>query len=55
VIKSRRVRWEGQVAQRGEIRNAYKILIRKPEVERPFGRLRHRWEDNITLGLREKG
>jgi hypothetical protein len=37
----------------GEMRNAYKILIRKPEWKRPLGRPGHRWEDNITLDLRE--
>jgi hypothetical protein len=31
----------------GEIRNAYKILVGQPEGNRPLGRPRHRWEDNI--------
>jgi hypothetical protein len=31
-----------------EIRNAYKILIRKPEGKRPHGRPRHKWEDNVS-------
>jgi hypothetical protein len=35
-----------------EIRNAYKILIRKYEGKRPLGRPRHRWEDIIKLSLR---
>jgi hypothetical protein len=30
-IKSRRIRWEGYVAQMGEKRNVYRILVRKPE------------------------
>jgi hypothetical protein len=29
-----------------------KILIRKPEGNRPFGRSRHRQEDNIKMGLK---
>jgi hypothetical protein len=39
----------------GEIRNAYKILVRKPEGNRPFGRPRHKWEGNIRMDLREIG
>jgi hypothetical protein len=31
VIKSRRMRWEADVARRGEMRNEYKILIGEPE------------------------
>ena len=27
----------------------------KPEVKRPLGRERHRWEDNIKMGLQEVG
>jgi hypothetical protein len=38
-----------------EIRNAYKILVRKPVEVGPHGRPRHRWEDNIRMDLREKG
>jgi len=36
-----------------EMRNSYKILVGKPEGKRPFGRHRHRWEDNIRTYLRE--
>jgi hypothetical protein len=39
----------------GEKRNAYRILLGKPEVKRPPGRHRHRWEDNIKMDLREIG
>jgi hypothetical protein len=35
------------------MRNACKILARKPEGKRLLGRLR--WEDNIRMGLRETG
>jgi hypothetical protein len=41
------------VARKGEIRNAYRILIGKPEGKRPLGNSRHRWEDNIKMDLRE--
>jgi hypothetical protein len=37
----------GNVSQMGEIRNAYKILVRKPKWKRPLGSHRHRWKDNI--------
>jgi hypothetical protein len=36
-------------------RNAYRILLEKPEGKRPVGRPRHRWVDNIKLDLREDG
>jgi hypothetical protein len=39
----------------GEKRNAYRILIGKPEGRRPLGRLRCRWLDNIKMDLREMG
>jgi hypothetical protein len=31
VNKPRRIRWAGHVARMGEMRNAYKFLVRKPE------------------------
>jgi hypothetical protein len=37
----------------GERRNAYKILVGKPEGKRPLGRTRRRWEDNIRMDLKE--
>jgi hypothetical protein len=39
----------------GEMRNAYKIFVRKPEGKRPLGRPRSRWEDNVKMDLREIG
>jgi len=38
-----------------EIRNAYNILVVKPEGKRPLGRPRRSWEDNIRKDLRENG
>jgi len=35
----------------GDVRNIYKILVGKPERKRPFGRPRHRFEDNIRMDL----
>jgi hypothetical protein len=40
VIKSRRVRWAVHVAGIGEKRNAYNILVGKPEQKRTLGRRR---------------
>jgi hypothetical protein len=39
----------------GENKNAYRILMGKPEGKRPLGRPRRRWEDNIKMDLREIG
>jgi hypothetical protein len=39
----------------GERRGAYRALVGKLEGERPLGRPRRRWEDNIKMDLREVG
>ena len=36
-------------------RNAYRVLVWKPESKRPLWRPRRRWEDNIKMDLRELG
>ncbi|KAJ4426334.1 hypothetical protein ANN_27148 [Periplaneta americana] len=54
-LKSRRLRWAGHVARMGEYRNAYRVLVGRPEGKRPLGRPRRRWEDNIKMDLREVG
>ncbi|KAJ4442563.1 hypothetical protein ANN_04150 [Periplaneta americana] len=54
-IKSRRLRWAGHVALMGESRNAYRVLVGRPEGKRPSGRPRCRREDNIKMDLREVG
>jgi hypothetical protein len=55
VIKSRRMKWAGHVARKGERRGVYRILVGKPERKRPFGRPRRRWEDNIKADFQELG
>jgi hypothetical protein len=37
----------------GEKKNAYRILVGKPEGKRPLGRPRRRWVDNFKMDLRE--
>jgi hypothetical protein len=37
----------------GEKRNAYRILVGKPDGKRPLGRPRRRWVDNIKMDLRD--
>jgi hypothetical protein len=39
----------------GDARNAYRILVGKPEGKRPLGRPRSRWVDNIKMEIREMG
>jgi hypothetical protein len=42
-------------SRNGAKRNAYRILVGKPEEKRPLGRPRCRWVDNIKMDLREMG
>ena len=51
VIKSRRMRWAGHVARMSERRSVYGVLVGKLEGQRPLGRPRCRWDDNIKLDL----
>jgi hypothetical protein len=53
IIKSMRMRWAGHVARMGEKRNAYRLLVGKPEGKRPLGSPRRRWVDNIRMDLLE--
>ena len=49
------MRWAGHVARMEQSRNAYRILVWKPEGKRPLGNPRRRWEDNIKMNLRAMG
>jgi hypothetical protein len=55
IIKSRRMRGAGHVARMVEKRNAYRLLVGKPEGKRPLRRPRRRWVDNIRMDLGEVG
>ena len=52
-IKSRRLRLAGHVAKMEECRSAFKILTSKPTGQRPLGRPRRRWEDNVRMNLKK--
>jgi hypothetical protein len=47
------MRWE--CSTNGDKQNAYRILVAKPEGNRPLGRPRRRWVDNIKMDLGEIG
>jgi hypothetical protein len=50
IMKTRRKRWAGHVAEMVEKRNAYR-LVGKPEGKIGLGRLRRKWVDNIRMDL----
>jgi hypothetical protein len=50
-----RMKWAGHVTRMREKRNAYRILVGKPEGKRPLRRPRSRWEGNIKMDLRKLG
>jgi hypothetical protein len=52
MIKSRKIRWAGHVAQMETKTNACRILAGKPEGKRPMGRPRHKWVGNIKMDLK---
>jgi hypothetical protein len=55
MIKLRRMRWAGYVARMEEKRNAYRILVGKPQEKRPLKRPKCRWVNNIKIDFREIG
>jgi hypothetical protein len=42
MIKSRRMIWAGNIVRMGKKRNAYRLLVGKPDGKRLLGRPRHR-------------
>jgi hypothetical protein len=55
IIKSRMMRWVGHVARIGEKRNVHRLLVGKPVENRPLGRPKRRWINNIKMDLLEIG
>ena len=49
------MRWAGYVARMGDKIGAHRVLMGKPEGERPLGRPRRRWEEDIKMDLQEFG
>jgi len=49
------MKWAEHVAHTGYRRCAYRVLVGKPEGKRVLTRPRHRWEDNIKIGIQEVG
>jgi hypothetical protein len=48
---ARMMRWADHAAFMEEIKNIYKILVRKPEGKRPLVKTRLRWEVNVTMDI----
>jgi hypothetical protein len=49
IITSSRMRWTGHVERLWGKRNAYRLLVGKPEGMRPLGKPRYRWIFNIKM------
>ena len=49
------MRWAGHVARKEQSRSTYRVLVGKSEGNRPLGRPRRTWEDNVKMDLREVG
>jgi hypothetical protein len=49
------VTWVWHVARIGKKRNAYRILVEKPEGNSPLGRSRRRWVYDIKKDLKDTG
>jgi hypothetical protein len=54
VTKSRRMRWVGHIVRMGERRGVYRVLVSRPEGEKPLGRPKHRGDD-IKRDIQEMG
>jgi hypothetical protein len=55
INKSWRMKWAWHVTRMGEKRNAYELLVGKPEGKKPLERTRRRWVNNIGMDLGEVG
>ena len=55
LIKSTIMRWAGHVGRMMDSRGIYRVLVGKPEGQRPLGRPSRRWELNIKMYFEEVG
>jgi hypothetical protein len=55
IINSRRMKWVGYVAHTGKMRNAYSILIGKPEEKRPLGKPQYRLSSGSSTSATKVG
>jgi hypothetical protein len=53
MTKSRSTRWMRTVANMRNMRNAYRVLFRKPDGKGSFGRPIQRWKDNIKTNINQ--
>jgi hypothetical protein len=49
------MKWVGNVERVGDMRFAYRILVRRLAGHRPLGKIRHRWSNVIRMDIRERG
>ena len=47
--------YRGIYKTRVSMRNTYKILVQEAERNRPYGRLRSKWENNVKMDLEATG
>lgn len=52
-VKTQRIRWMGHLWRMPETRAAKRTFINNPEGQRPRGRPRGRWKDNVTSDLKQ--
>jgi hypothetical protein len=55
IKEARRMSWVGHLTRMEEKRNAYRLIVGKPERRRPLGRSRQRWLDNSRMDFVEVG
>jgi hypothetical protein len=55
IMKATRMGWAVHVARTGLNRNAYRLLVGKPEGRRPLARPKRRWFDDVRMDLVEVG
>ena len=49
------MRQAGYIARTGDSRDAYRVLVGRPDGKRPLGRPMCRWQDDITMDLQRSG